>query len=310
VTKDEDRPARADQQPLAQRYDVALVDLDGVVRIGDEAVPGAVEALRSAEQRGMRLCYVTNNASRTPQQVAARLRRLGCAASAGQVATSAQAVATLLGRRLGAPARVLVVGAEGLRAAVLGAGFDVVETVDDRPAAVAQGYSDETTYDDLARACLAIRAGALWVASNADPTMPSPRGQLPGNGALLAAVATATGRQPIVAGKPELALHAEAIARSGARRPLVVGDRLDTDVRGAVRAQVDSLLVLTGVTGPDHLRDAGADCRPTFVARGLGGLLRPLVPIARYDGNWPTAVDAALSAAGSDVPEGEPAAGK
>ncbi len=288
---------RDEARPLAQDYDVALVDLDGVVYLGDEPVPGAADALHAARRLGMRACFVTNNASRTPQAVAERLRRFGHAAAPGDIATSAQAVAAVLAERLPAGAPVLVVGGEGLRRAVGGAGFARVDRADEKPAAVAQGYSPDTSYDDLAQAAHAVRAGALWVASNADPTMPSPHGPLPGNGALLAVVSTATGEQPLIAGKPELALHREAIARSGARQPLVVGDRLDTDILGAHRAGADSLLVLTGVTAPEQVAAARPGCRPTYVAADLGGLLAPLAPIGPDDEDWPAAATAAVEAA-------------
>jgi HAD superfamily hydrolase (TIGR01450 family) len=286
---------RKDRRPLAQRYDAALVDLDGVVYVGADPVPRAADVLRAAAGHGMRICYVTNNASRTPQAVAEQLRRFGHDASAGDIATSAQAVAAVLRDRLPSGARVLVVGGEGLRTAVADSGFALVAGSEQQPAAVAQGYSVDTTYDDLAQASLAIHSGALWVASNADPTMPSPRGLLPGNGALFAAVRTATATEPLIAGKPELALHREAIARTAARTPLVVGDRLDTDILGASRAGVDSLLVLTGVTTPNELRSAPQDCRPTYVAADLGGLLHPLRPVRAYGERWSDAVLAALA---------------
>lgn len=262
-------------EPLWSAYDVALVDLDGVVYLGGEPVPGAAAALEAARGHGMRLAFVTNNASRTPDDVAARLGRLGVAATPDEVVTSAQATATLLRSQLPAGAAVLVVGGVGLRRAVGEAGLRVVDTYADRPVAVAQGYTVDLNYRELAEAALAVRAGVLWVASNGDPTIPTPRGLLPGNGALVAAVAAATGRTPVIAGKPELPLHAEAVRRTGARHPLVVGDRLDTDVEGAVRAGTPSLLVLTGVTSPAELLTAPAGRRPSYVAPDLGGLGRP-----------------------------------
>jgi ribonucleotide monophosphatase NagD (HAD superfamily) len=160
-----------------------------------------------------------------------------------------------------------------LRAAVEQAGLRVVASADDRPDAVVQGYSPDLRYADLAEATLAIRAGAFWVATNADSTLPSPRGLLPGNGALVAAVAIATGLRPLVAGKPELPLHAEGVERTGAKRPLVVGDRLDTDIEGAYAAATDSLLVLTGVTRAGDLIGAPVQHRPTYLAPDLVGLL-------------------------------------
>ena len=263
----------ASPQPLVERYDAALLDLDGVVYVGQSAVEHAAEAIRDARSAGCRVAFVTNNASRPPATIAAHLRDLGVAAEVDDVVTSAQAAARLLADRLPAGAPVLVTGAQGLREQVELAGLRVVTSADDEPAAVAQGYSEDLTYADLAEASLAVRAGALWVAANTDTTMPSPRGLLPGNGALVAAVAAATGESPLVAGKPQLPLHQEAVARTGAQRPLVVGDRLDTDIEGAVAAATPSLLVLTGVCTPAELLVAPPEGRPTYVAADLRGLL-------------------------------------
>jgi HAD superfamily hydrolase (TIGR01450 family) len=237
-------------------------------------VAGAAEAVAAARAAGMRMAFVTNNASRTPAAVAARLAEVGVPAHEDEVVTAAQATATLL-RTLVAPgARVLVTGGEGLRVAVAEAGFAVVTSAGDAPDAVVQGYDPSLAYADLAEAALAVRAGAVWVASNLDATIPTARGELPGNGSLVALVATAAGRRPDAsAGKPERALHDEAVRRSGARRPLVVGDRLDTDIEGARRAGCDSLLVLTGVTTREMLATAGP--RPTYVGDDLRALLAP-----------------------------------
>ena len=262
-------------EPPAIRYDVALLDLDGVVYLGGHPIPGAAEALGKAVASGMRLAFVTNNASRTPAAVAAQLTALGVPAMAQDVITSAQAAARLLAERLPPGAPVLVVGGIGLRVAVRERGLRPVSVASERPAAVVQGYTPGLTYELLAEGALAVAAGAWYVASNADATLPTPRGRQPGNGSLIQVIATATGRSPVVAGKPEPPLHAEAVARSGARHPLVVGDRLDTDIESAVRSGADSLLVLTGVTRPVDVVLAPAGCRPTYLAEGLAGLLVP-----------------------------------
>jgi HAD superfamily hydrolase (TIGR01450 family) len=266
-------------EPLCGAYDVALLDLDGVVYRGEAPVSGAAEAIAVARANGMRVAFVTNNASRTPAAVAAHLAALGVPAVAGDVVTAAQAAATLLGTLVPAGAPVLVTGGEGLRVAVAEQGFALVASADDEPAAVVQGYAPDLAYADLAEAALAVRAGAVWVATNLDATIPTARGELPGNGALVALVAHATGRRPDAsAGKPERALHDEAVRRCGARHPLVVGDRLDTDIEGANRVGCDSLLVLTGVTDEAALRAAPPSRHPTFVARDLGALLVPYPP--------------------------------
>jgi glycerol 3-phosphatase-2 len=273
--------------PLARRYDVALLDLDGVVYVGPEGVPGAAEALDLARAAGMRLAFVTNNASRTPQAVAAHLRELGVRAEAAEVVTSAQAACHVLAERLPAGARVLVVGGEGLRSEAVARGFCVVASADDEPAAVVQGYTPDTGWRDLAEAAVAVRRGALWVASNLDLTLPSARGPLPGNGALVGAVRVAAGVEPLSTGKPDPAMHRESVQRSNASHPLVVGDRLDTDIEGASRVGCDSMLVLTGVTTAAAVLDADPDHRPTYLAEGLDGLLTPHpAPQPEARGGW------------------------
>lgn len=261
-------------EPLCRAYDVALLDLDGVVYRGPDPVPGAAEAIAAARAAGMRMRFVTNNAARTPAAVAAQLTALGVPAAPGEVSTAAQAAAALLTGLVAPGARVLVTGGDGLREAVAEAGLTPVASAGDDPAAVVQGYAPGLAYADLAEAALAVRAGAVWVATNLDATIPTPRGLLPGNGALVALVATATGRHPdAAAGKPERALHDESVRRSGARRPLVVGDRLDTDVEAANRAGCDSLVVLTGVTDEAALLAAPPGRRPTYVGADLAALL-------------------------------------
>ena len=143
-----------------------------------------------------------------------------------------------------------MVGGNGLRIALRERGLRPVSAAAERPAAVVQGFSPDLSYALLAEGALAVSRGALFVAANADVTLPTARGAEMGNGSLVQAIVTATGCQPLVAGKPETPLHAEAVDRTGAKRPLVVGDRLDTDIEGAVRAGADSLLVLTGVSSP------------------------------------------------------------
>jgi glycerol 3-phosphatase-2 len=257
----------------ARAFDVALLDLDGVIYVGDEAVPEAADALARAAEAGMRLEFVTNNALRTPDEVAAKLVGVGVPARGEQVVTSAQAAARLLTQRLPPGSSVLVAGGRGLHVAVTEAGFVVVSSADDRPAAVVLGYDPTLDYRRLAEAALAVHRGALFVAANRDATVPTPRGPMPGMGSLTALVVTATGQEPLVAGKPERALHAESVQRSGARNPIIVGDRLDTDMEGARRADTPGLLVFTGVTDVAALIHAAPERRPTMIARDLRGLL-------------------------------------
>jgi HAD superfamily hydrolase (TIGR01450 family) len=277
---------RASEQPLSEVYDVALLDLDGVVYLGRAAVPGAPEALAEARHRGMRLAFVTNNASRSSSAIAAQLAGLGVPATPAEVVTSAHAAARLIADRLPRGAPVLVVGGIGLRIALRERGLRPVSTAAEQPDAVVQGYGPGIDYSMLAEAGLAVRAGAWYVAANVDATLPTARGIQPGNGSLVQVIVTATGQQPVVAGKPEPPLHSEAVTRTGARRPLVVGDRLDTDIEGAVRVGADSLLVLTGVTRPADVVLAPRHRRPTYLARDLAGLLEPHPAVTAADGGF------------------------
>ncbi|MGW4735923.1 HAD hydrolase-like protein [Streptomyces shenzhenensis] len=261
-------------QPLSEAYDTALLDLDGVVYAGGNAIVHAVESLAAARTGGMHLAYVTNNALRTPDTVAAHLTELGIPAAAEDVITSAQAVARLISEQLPPGARVLVVGGEGLRSALRERGLRPVESADDDPVAVAQGYGGpDLAWGRFAEACYAVARGVPWFASNTDLTIPSGRGIAPGNGAAVEVVRIATGAEPQVAGKPLPPMHRETILRTGAVRPLVVGDRLDTDIEGAFNGGVDSLLVLTGVTDGAQLLAAPPRHRPTYVDADLRGLL-------------------------------------
>ncbi len=266
---------------LYEKYDVALLDLDGVVYIGGNAIPGAAEALQKAKQQGMRLAYVTNNASRTPAAVAALLTHMQVPAHPGDVVTSAQAAARLLAEKLPRQAAVLVIGSTALRLAVRERGLRPVSTAAEHPLAVVQGYAPGIAYANLAEGGLAVRAGALFVGTNADSTIPGPRGIAPGNGSLLQVIARATGINPIIAGKPEPPLHRESVIRTGAKNPLVVGDRLDTDIEAAHNDGADSLLVLTGVSRPAELLLAPPRHRPTYVAQTLDALLHPYPEVTR-----------------------------
>ena len=243
----------------------------------------AAASVAAARAAGMRFAFVTNNASRTPDVVAQRLTGMGMPAEPHDVVTSAQAAGRTLAARLPPGAAVLVVGTEALAAEVRAVGLRPVRTVAEAgpegPAGVVQGLASTTGYADLAEAAIALARGALWVAGNTDATLPTPRGLLPGNGAFVAALELVTGRQPLVSGKPDPALHRESVDRVAAERPLVVGDRLDTDVLGAVRGGADSLLVLTGVVDLAGLLLAPVGSRPTYVSSDLRGLLVPHPPV-------------------------------
>jgi glycerol 3-phosphatase-2 len=278
--------ARGASRPPCTEFDVALLDLDGVVYVGPHAVPGVPAALDAARDAGMRLGFVTNNAARTPETVAAHLTDLDVRAEPADVITSSQAASSVVAELFGPGARVLPVGGPGVAAALREAGLTVVDDAAAEPVAVVQGYGPEVGWPQLSEAVVAIRNGARHVATNTDATIPSPRGPLPGNGAMVAVVSTVTGQQPLVTGKPDPAMHAECVRRTGARRPLVVGDRLDTDIEGARRAGAASLLVFTGVTDPAALLAAGPDERPDLVAHDCAGLLAPHPAVSHQNGSW------------------------
>ncbi|WP_111764958.1 HAD-IIA family hydrolase [Nakamurella deserti] len=262
---------------LAERFDVLLLDLDGTVYLGHQPIDHVGEALQEAARRGARSVYVTNNASRPPAEVAAQLSGMGLDAAADDVLTSPQAAVTMLVDRHPTGAAVLVVGAPYLADEVARRGLTPVRTFAENPVAVVQGHSPETGWPILAEACLALRGGADWVAANVDATLPTDRGLLPGNGAMVSVLVTATGRRPRVAGKPARPMIDAAIARYGSTTPLVVGDRLDTDIEAAVTAGVPSLLVFTGVSTPAEVVTAAAERRPTHV----GFDMRAVVDAAR-----------------------------
>lgn len=264
---------RAHQGPLTEGYDVAMLDLDGVVYVGADAVPGVPEALAEARKAGMRLTFVTNNAARTTDAVAHHLTELGIEADASEVVNSAQVAAHYLSDRLPAGSPVLVIGGDGLFVALRDRGLRPVSSASEHPVAVVQGYSPEVGWAMLAEGSVAIRSGALWVATNLDSTVPSPRGPLPGNGSMVAALRHATGVTPVSTGKPDPTMHRETVERSGAHSPLVVGDRLDTDIEGASAVGCDSILVLSGVTQPVDLLTAPLHHRATYLGRDVSALL-------------------------------------
>ena len=281
---------------LAHTYDVALLDLDGVVYVGPAAVPAAPAALAAARRAGMRLAFVTNNAARPATAVAELLTSLGVPAEPVEVITSAQTAAHFLARRLPPGAKVLVVGGAGLFDALTERGLTPVSSADEDPQAVVQGFSPDTDWARLSEGAIAIRRGAFWLATNLDSTVPSARGPLPGNGSLVAALRHATGVEPMATGKPDPTMHAETVERTGAKRPLVVGDRLDTDIEGAGRVGCASLLVFSGVTTPRELLGAPENQRPDFLSDDVSGLLEthPAVVVdggvARC-GRWSVRVD-------------------
>jgi HAD superfamily hydrolase (TIGR01450 family) len=267
------------ERPLDLTYDLAALDLDGVVYVGAHAVPGAAEGLEAARSRGMHLAFITNNASRPPSDVAAHLQELGVPAQAADVVTSAQSASRLIAEQVPPASKVYVIGGEGLHEALRELGLEPVVRVSDGAVAVVQGYGPDMPWRQVIDGAILVKEGLPWVASNMDLTVPTPRGPGPGNGALVNLVAEYAGRRPQVAGKPERALFDETISRVGGERPLVVGDRLDTDIDGALAVGWDSLLVMTGVSTLDQLATLAPSSRPTYIGADLGCLDLAVPPL-------------------------------
>ena len=272
-------------ETLVSRFDVGLFDLDGVCYLGQKAVDYAPESIRRAINGGMRQAYVTNNASRAPQEVAAQLVGLGIPATEDSVINSAQVGARMLRQHVAEGSKILVLGAQALRDEVRKVGLVVVESADDEPAAVIQGFYPDACWKDLSEAALAIRAGALYIATNLDKTIPRERGLMVGNGSLVLAVANSTGVTPLSAGKPEPEIFRIAAQMLQARRPFAIGDNLDTDIQGAVAAGIPALHVLTGLATARDICLAPVTHRPDFLADDLRSLHEPY-PDIEFEGEW------------------------
>ena len=255
---------------LADPYDAILLDLDGVLYRWPEPIEGAAGSVRALRDAGKRIAFVTNNASRTPAQVAERLASVGVDAKPEEIVTSALATATLLAER--GVGSAFVVGEEGLLEALGDAGIRVVDASADEVDVVVVGFDRGADYTKLKDASVLVERGVSLVASNADASFPAPGGESwPGAGALLAAIETTTGARGEVVGKPEPPLFERALASAGGGRPLVVGDRLDTDIAGAERLGWDSALVLMGDARREDVE--GSKWKPTYILDDLSGLM-------------------------------------
>jgi len=257
---------------LIDCYDALLLDLDGTVWMGDEPIPHSVDALAGCATKKM---YVTNNASRGPEAVAAKLEGMGFEATRYEVLTSAMAAIDMCKRELPS-GKVLVLGTESFVDLVREAGYKPVSSADDHPVAVLQGHNPETGWRELSEASLAIHNGALFFTSNLDATLPQERGMMVGNGSMVEAVVHATGVRPKSAGKPGAEMFHEAARKLGSRVPLAVGDRLNTDIAGGNAAGMDTLHVMTGVSGHHALVAAAPEERPSLIATDLRDLYAPL----------------------------------
>jgi HAD superfamily hydrolase (TIGR01450 family) len=261
---------------LVGRYDQLILDLDGCVYVGDEAVPGAVEAVAALRAGGKRVAFATNDPRHATEEYVTKLWALGIKASLEDVVTVGGATQHLLAEtRQGRTA--FVIGATPMLDHVAGAGLRVLNGTDlaSRAEVVVVAGTEELVYEDLKVASLAVRRGADFFATGRDPTYPQPDGLWPGTGAILAAVEYASGRTAAIVGKPEPQLFLTALDRLGDGRTLVVGDRLDSDVAAAKRAGLDAALVLTGGTSVQEARGPakGDGARPVAVADSLATLV-------------------------------------
>jgi HAD superfamily hydrolase (TIGR01450 family) len=259
---------------LADEIDGFLIDLDGVVWVGRELVPGAAEALGALTDAGKGVVFVTNNPGKAASAYAARLREAGIGVDDDGVVTAGEATARLAVERAGRGATAFVIGAAAFKDAVATAGLELLDGEPAREAriAVVSGHRG-FDYDELLTATLALQRGAQLVATSRDPTMPMPGGAWPGTGAVLAAVEAASGAVAEIGGKPEPHLFEVARERLGeADRVAMVGDRVSSDIEGGRRAGLGTILVLSGATTPEEAESVSP--RPDHIADDLASLVR------------------------------------
>ena len=280
-------PLRGTGNALAEDYDCALLDLDGTAWSGDERIEHAAASVIEARGLGMASAFVTNNAMRTPAQVTEKLNSMDFAATAEMVMTSAMDIAAIMAEELDEGSKVLVIGGAGLRLALEERGFVLVDSADDEPAAVVQGLDKQVDWALLSEGAFAIERGAAFYASNLDATLPVERGQALGNGSLVRAIQHATRQRPTAGGKPEPGIYRRASELVGAHNPLAIGDRLETDIMGAVAAGVPAMHVLTGVHMARDVIRAPRGQRPSYLAIDMRGLLEAHpAPKHHRDGTW------------------------
>ena len=295
-------PLRGSGAALAEEYDCALLDLDGTAWSGDETIEHAATSVIEAREAGMASAFVTNNAMRTPQQVTDKLNSMDFQATPDMVMTSAMDIAAIMAEELDEGSKVFVIGGAGLRLALEERGFVLVDSADEEPVAVVQGLDKKVDWALLSEGAFAIERGASFYASNLDATLPIERGQALGNGSLVRAIQHATRKRPIAGGKPEPGIYRRAGELVGAQNPLAVGDRLETDIMGAVAAGVPALHVLTGVHQARDVIRAPRGQRPTYLAIDMRGLLEAHpAPKHHRDGTWTCGVSQVAKATRSGV---------
>lgn len=265
-----------------QEIRAAIIDMDGVLWAGEAPLPGLAAFFETLRARGIRFVLATNNSSRTADQYVAKLARLGVTVSEAEVLTSGAATAEYLrGQSNGRGGRVYLIGEDGARLPLLAHGYTLTELYDVSADYVVCGMDRALSWDKLATATLNVRAGAQLVGTNPDTSLPTERGITHGNGAVLAALQAATGVAPLIIGKPEPIMYQQAMQRLGVdpAHTVAIGDRLDTDILGAVRAGIHSLLVLTGISTKGELADLPYS--PTWVMNGLPEIMAALTEAPR-----------------------------
>lgn len=248
-----------------KKYKGYLIDLDGTMYRGTELIQEAADFVKKLKAENIPYLFVTNNSSRTPSQVAEKLRNFSIAAEEEQVFTTSQATANYI-QNLKHDATVYVIGEEGLHMAIAEKGFQLAEEHADY---VVVGIDREINYEKLATACLAVRNGATFISTNGDVALPTERGLLPGNGSITSVITVSTKTNPTFIGKPESIIMEQALAVIGTKKEetLMVGDNYDTDIMAGINAGMDTLLVHTGVTKKEHL--SVYDVQPTYVVDSL-----------------------------------------
>ena len=280
-------PLKGSKGALYTNFDAALLDLDGTAYSGKLPIEHAATAAEEAREAGLKIGFVTNNASRTPLTVAEQLKELGFNAEPKDIMTSAMDVIAVMSEHLDEGASVYVVGGEGLRQALREAGYVLVDSADEEPAAVVQGFDASVTWTQLTEAAFALQRGAQYFATNLDATLPQERGFALGNGALVRAVSYATRKRPVAAGKPEPGIYQRAAELLDSENPIAVGDRLETDILGAIAAGIPALHVLTGVHDARAVICAPRGQRPSYLAMDMRGLLEEHPsPKHHADGTW------------------------
>jgi len=257
-----------------------VLDMDGVLYRGDDPLPGLVEFVETSQRRGIPFVFVTNNSMRTPDQYVTKLAGMGVSVAVDRIVTSGVSVLEYLVERFPRGTRLYIIGMPALHQVLLNdsTGY-VLDT--ETPDLIVSGSDLTLTYEKLKIATLAIRRGAAWVATNPDTTLPVENGLWPGAGAILAALRATTDAEPVVVGKPEPVMMAQALRRMGVppADAVMIGDRLDTDILGGIRAGMTTALVMTGVETPETIA-AQASIKPDYIARDLGELVERAYGVA------------------------------